>query len=56
MLTLEELKERIIQTYDPDLVVEALEITTEQLLNVFEEELEENRNKFKDLEEEHVTP
>lgn len=38
-LTLEELKERIIDEYDPDLVVEALEITTEELLEHFEDKL-----------------
>jgi hypothetical protein len=52
MLTLLELKERIIEHYDPDLVVEVLEISTEQLLNTFEDELEAHRHKFKDLEEE----
>jgi len=50
MLTLDELKERIIQNYDPDLVVEALEISTEELLDRFEDVLENKKDKFKDLE------
>ncbi len=54
MLTLEELKERIIQNYDPDLIVEILEISTEELLNVFEDKLVENTSKFKDLYEQET--
>ena len=52
MITLHELKERITSNYDPDLVVEVLEITTEQLLDNFEDQLVAKRHKFEDLEEE----
>ena len=51
MLTLLELKERVIKNYDPDAVVDALEISTEELLDRFEDILEERRYKFIDLEE-----
>ena len=54
-LTLEEVKERLLKTLDPDDLLEALQITSEQLLDrfedklinrldVFEEELEEEEN------------
>ena len=46
MLTLEELKERIISQYDPDLVVEILEISTEELLENFEDKLLGKINTF----------
>ena len=39
MTLLEELKEKIGNNYDPDLIVEVLEITTEELLEAFEEKL-----------------
>ena len=51
MKTLSELKEYIIENYDPDLVVEILEITTEELLDNFEDKLWNCRNKFLELEE-----
>lgn len=44
--TLPELKEFIIDNYDPDLVVEILEISTEELLNNFEDKLWDKRHKF----------
>ena len=50
-LTLEELKEVLVDHLDPDDIIEALEITTEQLLNVFEDELLLKRYKFTDYEE-----
>ena len=50
-LTLEELKEVLIDHLDPDDIVEALELTTEQLLNTFEDELMQKRYKFSDYEE-----
>jgi hypothetical protein len=54
-LTLEEIKERLLKTLDPDDLLEALQITSEQILDrfedklinrldVFEEELEEEEN------------
>jgi hypothetical protein len=48
MLTLSELKEQVIARYDPDLVVEILEITTEELLDAFEEKFKEKLYKFQE--------
>lgn len=56
-LTLEEIKERLLKTFDPDDLLEALQITSEQLLDrfedklinkldVFEEELEDEKNVY----------
>ena len=46
ILTLEEVKEKINAEYDPDLIIEVLEITTEELLDCFEDKLVENLYKF----------
>ncbi len=51
-LTLEEIKERIGSQYDPDLIVEVLEISTEELLDAFEEKLLAKLHKFEDIEDE----
>ena len=56
-LTLEEVKERLLKTFDPDDLLEALQITSEQMLerfedklinrlDVFEQELEEEENEY----------
>ena len=56
-LTLEEIKERLLKTFDPDDLLEALQITSEQILerfedklinrlDVFEQELEEEENEY----------
>ena len=56
-LTLEEVKERLLKTLDPDDLLEALQITSEQILDrfedklinrldVFEQELEEEENEY----------
>jgi hypothetical protein len=56
-LTLEEVKERLLKTFDPDDLLEALQITSEEMLDrfedklinkldVFEEELEEEENEY----------
>lgn len=52
-LTLGEIIERVIQQYDPEDIIEALEITTEELLDVpyFIEKFEMNRYKFEDMED-----
>ena len=42
----DEIKERIILEYDPDLIIEVLEITTQELLDNFEDKLIENLYKF----------
>lgn len=49
-LTREEIKERVVQEYDPDLLVEVLEITSEELLEFFMDRVIERLDKF-DLEE-----
>jgi hypothetical protein len=49
MLTIEELKERIVnEGYDECLICDILEISTEELLNKFEEKLIEKRSEFID--------
>jgi hypothetical protein len=56
-LTLEEVKERLLKTFDPDDLLEALQITSEEMLerfedklinrlDVFERELEEEENEY----------
>jgi hypothetical protein len=56
-LTLEEIKERLLKTMDPDDLLEALQITSEEMLDrfedklinrldVFEEELEEEEHEY----------
>ena len=52
-LTLEELKELLITRYDPELLIDVLEITTEDLLNAFSDRVAERRIKFADEEEEY---
>jgi hypothetical protein len=47
-ITFEELKEIVSERYDPDEVVDLLQLTTEQLLAAFPDELESNRHKFKE--------
>ena len=54
-LTLEELKVVLCNHLDPDDIVEALELSTEQLLNMFEDELINKRYKFSDYEEDYET-
>ena len=46
MMLLHELKERIVEEYDPDDIVEALELSTEDLLDAFEDRLLKNIHKF----------
>lgn len=48
---IEELKEKIIEQIDPDLFVELLNISTEELCEAFHDRIEENRGVFEDLEE-----
>jgi|TARA_Y100000015_G_scaffold14898_1_gene14297 hypothetical protein len=52
-LTLEEIKERLLRLYDPDDLIEALQISSEDLLDRFEDKLLKNIEEFQeDLEEE----
>jgi len=48
-LTLEEIKERILTAFDPEDLLEALEITSEELLDRFEDKF---INRLDDFEEE----
>ena len=45
-LTLEEIKEKLLEFYDPDDLLESLEITTEDILDRFEDRLILNFDKF----------
>ncbi len=47
-LTIEELKEYVLQHYDPDEIIEILDITTEELLEYFEDKLIDKRRIFDD--------
>ena len=38
-LTMEEIKERLLRTYDPEDFLETLEITSDELLDRFEDKL-----------------
>jgi len=52
MLTLEEVKERLLRVYDVDDLVEALRITSDDLLDRFEDKLIRNLGRFcEELEE-----
>ncbi len=53
-LTLDEAIERVVQRYDPEDIIEALEITSEELMDLpdFTERFSDNRHKFGELEEE----
>jgi hypothetical protein len=54
-LTLEEIKERLLKAYDPDDLLEALEITSEQLLDRFEDRLINRLDIFEEeLEDEEI--
>jgi hypothetical protein len=46
MLTLEETKERLLKLYDPDDLLESLRITSEELLDRFEDKLIMNLDSF----------
>ncbi len=46
MLTLEETKERILKLYDPDDLLEALQINSEEILERFEDKLINRLEKF----------
>ena len=52
-LTLEEIKERLLRLYDPDDLLEALQISSEEILDRFEDKLLRRLDEFQeDLEEE----
>ena len=45
-LTMEEIKERLLRAYDPDDFLESLEITSEEILDRFEDKLINRLEKF----------
>ena len=52
-LTLDEIKERLLQYYDPDDLLEALQISSEEILDRFEDKLLKRLGEFhEELEEE----
>lgn len=51
-LTFTELKDRIIQEYDPDLLCDILQVTTEELVDALEFKILENIELFEELEDE----
>ncbi len=54
-LTLEEIKERLLRLYDPDDLLEALQISAEELLDRFEDKLIRKLDEFQEeLEEEYA--
>lgn len=52
MLTANEFLDAVKDRIDPDLLVEILELTTEELVQAFEDRVLDNRYKFSDLEHE----
>ena len=53
-LTLEEIKQRLLRFYDPDDLLEALQISSEDILDRFEDKLLRKLDQFQDeLEEEY---
>jgi len=52
-LTLEEIKEKILHLYDPDDLLEALQISSEEILDRFEDKLIRKLDEFtEELEDE----
>jgi hypothetical protein len=52
-LTLEEIKEKILHLYDPDDLLEALQISSEEILDRFEDKLLRKLDQFtEELEDE----
>jgi hypothetical protein len=47
-LTIEELIEIVGERYDPDLLIEVLQITSEEILERFKDKVEENYDKFEE--------
>ena len=53
-LTLDEIKERILQYYDPDDLLESLQISSEEILDRFEDKLLRKLDSFQEELEEEV--
>jgi len=47
-LTMDEIKERILRVYDPDDLLEALEISAEELMDRFEDKLINRLDRFEE--------
>jgi len=47
-LTMDEIKERILRLYDPDDLLEALEISAEELMDRFEDKLINRLDRFEE--------
>jgi len=50
-LTFIELKQRIIQEYDPDLLCDILQVTTEELVHALEDKILDNIEIFEELDD-----
>lgn len=48
MFTVEELKEKIIETYDPDLLVDVLQVTIEELVEALTDQIGEMADFFEE--------
>ena len=55
ILTPQELADRVAQNYDPDLIVEILDLSSKQILDAFMDEFIEKREKFYDDDEHEET-
>ena len=55
ILTPQELADRVAENYDPDLIVEMLELSSKQILDAFMDDFIEKREKFNDLDEHEET-
>jgi len=53
-LTLEEIKEKLLRFYDPDDLLEALQISSEEILDRFEDKLLRRLDEFQEELEEEV--
>ena len=47
-LTMDEIKEKVLQRYDPDDLIEALDISSEELLDRFEDKLINRLEQFEE--------
>jgi hypothetical protein len=53
-MLIDELRERILQEYDVDLLCEVLDITSEDLLDAFEHRFIDKQELFRELEDLYV--
>ena len=50
-MTTEELKEKMVAEYDPDDLVDMLEVSSQELLDAFEDRLEEKAYRFREFDD-----